>query len=56
MLLWNLYNNILTKQGYDPNRVIPIIISYTGIVYESFVHMFNDLLPDIGPETLYKEI
>lgn len=42
--------------GDNPNRVIPVIISYTGIVYEESARMLNDLLPEIGPETLYKQI
>ena len=31
-------------------------LSYTGIVYERSARMLNDLLPEIGPETLYNEI
>lgn len=38
----------------DPHRVIPIIISYSGIIYEGSARMLNDLLPEIGPEMMYK--
>ena len=40
----------------NPNRVIPVIILYNGTIFDKSAQLINKLLPEIGPETLYKQI